>query len=107
MSTALYDLDPGGQWPEVVRTVRPVGVLEMMDQDQPDEKILVVPTRNPRFDRIRTVEDVFPHSLREIEHFFSIYKELEEKRTDMRGWRSTQNARQVITSARKRYAALR
>ncbi|MGO9260941.1 MAG: inorganic diphosphatase [Bryobacteraceae bacterium] len=67
--------------------VRPLGLPEMVDQDQPDQKILAVRTRNARFDQIHTIDQVFPHILREIEHFFAIYKELEGKRTEMRGWR--------------------
>ena len=54
---------------------------DMVDQNEPDEKILAVPNRNPRFDQIHTIDQVFPHNLREIEHFFTIYKELEGKRT--------------------------
>lgn len=90
-------------YPGVLIAVRPVGVLEMVDQEEPDEKILAVPNRNPRFDQVQKIEDVFAHNLREIEHFFTIYKELEEKRTEMRGWLGPEEARGVIRTARKRY----
>jgi inorganic pyrophosphatase len=90
-------------YPGVLIAVRPVGVLEMVDQQQPDEKILAVPTRNPRFEPVQKIEDVFPHNLREIEHFFEIYKELEGKRTEMRGWRGPEEARGMIRAARERY----
>jgi inorganic pyrophosphatase len=83
--------------------VRPVGVLDMVDQDEPDHKILAVPTRNPRYDQIRTTEEVFGHVRREIEHFFTIYKELEGKRTQMRGWRDLRGARETISESRQRY----
>ena len=78
-------------------------MLEMIDQNECDQKILAVPVRNPRFDSLKSMEDVFPHNLREIEHFFSIYKELEGKRTEMRGWRGPDEARKVILQARERY----
>jgi inorganic pyrophosphatase len=90
-------------YPGIAIVVRPVGVLLMVDQQEPDAKILAVPDRNPRFEQIHKIEDVFPHSLREIEHFFTIYKELEGKRTEMRGWRGPDEARQLIHAARKRY----
>ena len=90
-------------FPGVLMVVRPVGVLAMVDQNEPDEKILAVPFRNPRFDQIHTIDQVFPHNLREIEHFFTIYKELEEKRTEMRGWKGPREARDVIRKARERY----
>jgi len=89
--------------PGVLIAVRPVGVLEMMDQDEPDQKILAVPNHNPRFDQVHTIDQVFPHNLREIEHFFTIYKELEGKRTEMRGWKGPREAREAIRKSRERY----
>jgi len=90
-------------YPGVMIAVRPVGMLEMIDQQEPDQKILAVPNRNPRFDQMQKIEDVFPHNLREIEHFFTIYKELEGKRTEMRGWRGPDEAKQLIRKAQSRY----
>ena len=94
-------------FPGVMILVRPVGVLEMVDQDELDQKILAVPTRNPRFDQIHTIDQVFPHKLREIEHFFTIYKELEGKRTEMRGWHGPREAREIIRLARASYLQVR
>ena len=93
-------------YPGVLIAVRPVGMLEMVDQDEQDQKILAVPNRNPRFDQIHTIDQVFPHNLREIEHFFTIYKELEGKRTEMRGWRGPREARDAIRTAREKYLAI-
>ncbi|HEY7391182.1 MAG TPA: inorganic diphosphatase [Bryobacteraceae bacterium] len=89
--------------PGVLIAVRPVGWLEMWDQGMADEKILAVPNRNPRFDQIQDIGEVFTHTLREIEHFFNIYKELEGKTTEIRGWRSAEDARGIIRKARKSY----
>lgn len=83
--------------------VRPVGLLDMLDQDEPDQKILAVPLREPRFDQIHTIDQVFPHLLREIEHFFTIYKELEGKKTLMKGWSGPREAREAIRRSRERY----
>ncbi len=85
--------------------VRPVGYLEMIDQAEMDQKVLAVPTRNPRYDSIRTIEDVFPHIRRELEHFFTIYKELEGKKTQMKGWHGPAEAHQIIRESRQRYLA--
>jgi inorganic pyrophosphatase len=93
-------------FPGVLHYVRPVGMLEMVDQDEPDQKVLAVPNRNPRFDQIHTIDQVFPHNLREIEHFFAIYKELEKKRTEMRGWMGPRQAREAIRKSRDRYLEL-
>ncbi len=83
--------------------VRPVGVLHMWDQNESDLKVLAVPNRNPRYDGIHTMDQIFPHVRREIEHFFTIYKELEEKTTEMRGWGGPKEARKAIMEARKSY----
>ena len=90
-------------YPGTLMYVRPVGFLDMMDQAEPDQKVLAVPNRNPRFDQIRAIGEVFPHNLREIEHFFAIYKELEGKRTEMRGWRGPDETKALIRVSRERY----
>jgi inorganic pyrophosphatase len=83
--------------------VRPIGLLDMIDSDEGDQKILAVPNHNPRYDQIHTVDQVFPHVRREIEHFFTIYKELEGKNTRIQGWRRPKETREEILKARKRY----
>ena len=83
--------------------VRAIGMLEMVDQGVEDLKLLCVPTRDPRQETVKNYNDVHPHRLREIEHFFGIYKELEGKETETRGWRSADDARQVIVEATERY----
>jgi inorganic pyrophosphatase len=82
---------------------RPVGVLRMIDGKEHDEKILGIPTRNPRFENIHTMDQVFPHVRREIEHFFSIYKELQGAVMKMEGWGGPREARKVITDSRQSY----
>jgi len=85
--------------------VRPLGILEMEDQQETDRKILAVPMRNPRYDQMRDMSDVPPHVLREIEHFFAIYKELEEKIVRLQGWRGKDAACGAIRASRERYLA--
>src|SRR5882672_6440505 len=87
-----------------VMTVRPIGFLEMVDQGQGDEKVLAVGTNNPIFSDVRDCEDLYPHLLREIEHFFTIYKELEAKTTRIRGWHDASSARQIISECQASYA---
>src|ERR1700749_2197796 len=59
--------------------VRPIGVLEMLDQGVLDEKILAGGKNNPRYAEVTDYTQIYPHILREIPHFFSIYKDLEGK----------------------------
>ena len=80
-------LVPGPSFPGCVQEVRPIGLLEMLDQGILDEKVLAVGKNNPRFANIWNYTDIYPHMLKEITHFFSIYKDLEGKRVEMKGWR--------------------
>ena len=83
--------------------VRPVGVLYMVDKDEHDEKILAVPNNNPRYDSIHTIDQIFPHLKREIEHFFAIYKELQGSKVKLGGWGGPKEARRLITEFRNTY----
>jgi inorganic pyrophosphatase len=82
---------------------RPVGVLNMVDREESDEKIIAVPTKNPRYDQIHTLDQLFSHTRRELEHFFSIYKELEGRVATTQGWGGPREARKLIMEARQRY----
>ena len=73
-------------FPGCLIVVRPVGVFEMRDEKGLDEKILAVPVRDPLYDEFRDLDDVPKHYLREVEHFFAIYKELEGYSTTVLGW---------------------
>lgn len=82
---------------------RVVGVLAMQDDKGIDNKLLGVPLRDPRFNQIKDVKDVPAHVLREIEHFFKTYKDLEGKETIIAGWRGVEGAREVLDAARAAY----
>ncbi len=83
---------------------RPVGVFHMTDEKGPDEKVICVPLRDPSFMRIRDVHDIPPEFRDEIEHFFQVYKQLEEKKTETRGFGNRAEAVAVIGEARARLA---
>lgn len=93
-------------FPGCLIEVRPVGILNMVDNDERDQKVLAVPTKNPRYDQIHTMDQIFSHVKREIEHFFTIYKELEGKVTKMQGWGGPREARKAISDSRDRYLEL-
>ena len=83
--------------------VRPIGMLEMIDQGKTDEKVLAVGLNNPRYRDVRNYSEIYPHVLREIQHFFATYKDLEGKRTELVGWHNSHRARTVITESHWRY----
>jgi inorganic pyrophosphatase len=82
---------------------RPVGVFYMRDEKGPDAKILGVPVNDPQWNWIEALEDVPAQHLREITHFFEVYKDLEEKKTEVRGWEGREDAWREIREARDRY----
>jgi len=86
-------------FPGYVIPARPVGVLDMTDDKGHDYKILAVAHDEPRWDETRTLEDLSPHRLREIENFFQIYEELEGRPTEVRGWLGTDDAWKIIERA--------
>ncbi len=83
-------------FPGCLIVARPLGVLMMRDDKGPDEKILSVAAADPRFRDIHRLSDLPSHSLKEIVHFFDIYKELEEKETNVLGWQDVETAYAVI-----------
>jgi inorganic pyrophosphatase len=83
--------------------VRPIGMLDLIDQTTTDQKIIAIPVKDPRYQSVQTIEDLSPHVMREFEHFFTIYKELENKEVETRGWRKLEDAFDVISSSCRRY----
>lgn len=90
-------------FPGCVIETKPVGLFKMWDEKGPDEKILCVPVADPMWNYIDNLSDVPPHLLKEIENFFTVYKELEEKKTGVEGWQDKESALKVIEDSRKRY----
>jgi inorganic pyrophosphatase len=76
--------------------VRPIGVLRMLDRGEPDDKILAVPCHDPSYGEYFDIADIPQHYLREVEHFFGIYKDLEGKRMEVLGWEKSERAAQAV-----------
>ncbi len=92
-------------FPGCVMDVRPVGLFKMRDEKGPDAKILCIPLGDPLWNHIKGLGDVPPHLLKEIEHFFTVYKELEQKKTGVEGWEGLEAALATIEDAQERYKA--
>jgi inorganic pyrophosphatase len=92
-------------FPGCLITVRPVGVLYMKDRGEPDEKVLAVPSEDPYHQEYFDIADLPQHYLKEVEHFFSIYKDLEGKRVEIAGWGKSVEALATIQECIARYEA--
>ncbi len=66
--------------------VRPVALMDMVDGGDPDAKVIAVPVDDVRFKNMNDLNDVNPHTIKEIEHFFCTYKQLEGKVCEVKGF---------------------
>jgi len=85
--------------PGAIMSVRPVGVLMMEDEAGMDEKIVAVPSRKltKRYDKVESYTDLPDITIKQIEHFFEHYKDLEPgKWVKVVGWRDAAEARRLI-----------
>ena len=82
---------------------RPIGLFHLVDKGKGDEKVLAVPISDPFSDGIRSLNDVPPHALKELEHFFQVYKDLEGVTTRSRGFEDAAAAREAIVDAMDLY----
>jgi inorganic pyrophosphatase len=83
---------------------RPIGVLAMTDEAGPDSKILCVALGDPSMGTYSDIDDVAPHLLDEIEHFFRVYKQLEPHKSVAVGdWRGAADAERLVRECTARY----
>jgi inorganic pyrophosphatase len=83
--------------------VRPLGMFDMRDEKGIDHKVLAVPLSDPFMEGFHELDDIPPHRLREIDHFFAVYKELEGKETVTGGWGGRDRAIAAVEAAIERY----
>ena len=79
---------------------RVVGVFHMADEKGPDEKIICVPLKDPAWMRVSDVHDIPAELRNEIEHFFQVYKDLEEAKVETRGYGNRAEAMAIIAASR-------
>ncbi len=90
-------------FPGCLVRVRVLGVFWMRDEKGPDAKLITVLEHDPLWDRAHDLSDLPPHLLNEIDHFFSIYKDLEPgKSTESRGFEGREPALAELAECRAR-----
>jgi inorganic pyrophosphatase len=82
---------------------RPIGVLIMLDNGLPDEKIIAVAEDDPFYNCYNDITDIPPHIMDEIRHFFAVYKSLEGKDTAVDVVENKAKALEVIEDCMKAY----
>ena len=83
--------------------VFPIGVMRMIDGGATDDKIIAVPYSDPSYNQIKSIDDLPAHIFDEIMHFFSVYKQLENKQTAVKELFNYKEAIQIISEAIEAY----
>ena len=83
--------------------VRPVAIMGMNDSGETDDKIIAVPIGDPRWANVKDLRDINPHTLREIEHFYSTYKNLQNKVVKINGFKDCKEAKKAFSLGTKMY----
>ena len=89
--------------PGILAHVRPVGLLKMIDGGDNDDKVIAVPTEDPRWDGVTDLKDINPHTLKEIEHFFATYKKVQKKDVEVNGFEDAAAAKAAFEESVKLY----
>ncbi|NLM22016.1 MAG: inorganic diphosphatase [Peptococcaceae bacterium] len=81
----------------------PIGVINMIDNNSHDEKIIAIPFSDPTYHHIESIHDLPKHIFNQMEHFFTVYKQLEGKETDVETVKGRDFALKIIEEAIARY----
>lgn len=93
-----YPLMPG-----ILVAARPVALMKMVDSGEADDKVIGVPVDDPRWSGVRDLKDINPHTLKEIEHFYSTYKKLQDKEVAVTGFEDRAAALAAVREAMELY----
>ena len=81
----------------------PIGVITMLDQGKLDEKIIAIPFKDPTYNSYHDVSELPSHIFTEMSHFFTVYKNLEQKETMVDAVRGAEDAKKVIQKCLDQY----
>lgn len=94
-------------FPGCLITARVIGMFMMEDEKGKDEKIIAVPLNDPRFEDMKSIDDMGSHLRKEFEHFFKEYKRLEGKEVIVGGWAGIDEAIKAIERSKEAYKKLK
>lgn len=81
----------------------PIGVISMIDNGRNDEKIIAIPFSDPNYNHYTNIDQLPPHIFDEMRHFFSVYKNLENKDTAVNEVSAKDDAIKIISDAIENY----
>ena len=93
-------------FPLTLVEVYPIGVMRMIDGGKIDDKIIAIPLSDPTYKGIRSIDELPRHIFDEIMHFFTVYKQLENKQTAVKELYDYKDAIEIVREAIESYEAL-
>lgn len=81
----------------------PIGVISMLDNGAADYKIIAIPFDDPTYNEYKDISQLPAHIFQEMKHFFTVYKTLENKTTDIDEVKGVLSAVDIIDDSIKRY----
>lgn len=81
----------------------PIGVITMVDNGSRDEKIIAIPLNDPNYNMYKSIDELPRHIFDEMRHFFTVYKNLEEKETAVEEVADAETAVKIIEESIIRY----
>jgi inorganic pyrophosphatase len=91
-------------FPGCLIEVKPIALFRMEDDQGIDDKVLAVPCSDPTWNQLEKLDDLNQQLRDEIAHFFSVYKDLEQKKVKVKGWFSREDAITEIVASRERFS---
>ena len=76
----------------------PIGLISMIDGGSNDEKIIAIPCDDPNYNQYKDISELPSHIFEEMKHFFSVYKTLENKKTEVNSIQGKEEALKIISS---------
>jgi len=97
-----YPLDVG-----ILVSVRPVAIMEMIDNGESDYKVIAVPVEDKRWEDVNDLTDINKHTLKEFQHFFETYKLLKGKSSpvEIQGIKGKAEALEAVKKSVELYKA--
>ena len=89
--------------PMTLVRVYPIGVMRMIDDGALDDKIIAIPYSDPTYNHIRSIDELPGHIFDEIMHFFTVYKQLENKQTAVKELFDWKEAQDIIANCIEAY----
>lgn len=90
--------------PGILVKSRPVAIMRMVDSGEGDDKVIAVPVDDPRFEKMQDISDINPHFLKELEHFYSTYKKLQNKVVEVTGFEGKKAAEEAFEESLRLYS---